>query len=470
MTQAAIRKLVADSIAATLEEVANITQRLMDQVLKHGSVQGTNDHKRKFDDRRNTTNNNYQNNYNNNNRYHQQQNRRQKTYRAYATTPNGNNSMAGNRPYDETVYKEWEDRMERAATTVSSLDAEQDSGNINRTQSMVTLNELSPQGTSSGSGPRCQVTILGGAEAQARFEVASKQSKDPPLLRVNTVESGKDNQGGSIEVPKIIIEAKNQEKEAVEAIPRRSSLCIVFDVYYDSHRPGQHVSDLAPFGGVDTKIRLFGVQSIVTNEFMLKNRGFSMMLLEHQDIVEEFCGPSRWKELSKESGDSRGSSNLLAVDFVFVAVGSLGEVPFSEKDRVLRGQSFPHLSCKFKFKYSRVMEGLPRCAKLQRSANTLSWEEAMILYCRRSIIEDSRLAKETNRLCGEVVEERAQFIQELDALLERLVPEKMVEFLRETQSKDTERMLQLQISGRESELRAREKEIFIRKLKGVVSF
>ncbi|GJR16241.1 putative ribonuclease H-like domain-containing protein [Tanacetum coccineum] len=34
---------------------------------------------------------------------------------------------------DETVYKEWEDRMERAATTASSLDAEQDSGNINRT-------------------------------------------------------------------------------------------------------------------------------------------------------------------------------------------------------------------------------------------------------------------------------------------------------------------------------------------------
>ncbi|GJV16694.1 putative ribonuclease H-like domain-containing protein [Tanacetum coccineum] len=45
---------------------------------------------------------------------------------------------------DETVYKEWEDRMERAATTASSLEAEQDSGNINRTQSMVTLNESLP--------------------------------------------------------------------------------------------------------------------------------------------------------------------------------------------------------------------------------------------------------------------------------------------------------------------------------------
>ncbi|GKC14445.1 hypothetical protein Tco_1011227, partial [Tanacetum coccineum] len=55
---------------------------------------------------------------------------------------------------DETVYKEWEDRIERAATTDSSLDAEQDSGNINRTQSMATLNESFPQGTDSGSGPR----------------------------------------------------------------------------------------------------------------------------------------------------------------------------------------------------------------------------------------------------------------------------------------------------------------------------
>ncbi|GKB82853.1 putative ribonuclease H-like domain-containing protein [Tanacetum coccineum] len=58
---------------------------------------------------------------------------------------------------DETVYKEWKDEMERAATTASSLEAEQDSGNINRTQSMATLNESFPQGTDSGSGPRIGV-------------------------------------------------------------------------------------------------------------------------------------------------------------------------------------------------------------------------------------------------------------------------------------------------------------------------
>ncbi|GJX54358.1 putative ribonuclease H-like domain-containing protein [Tanacetum coccineum] len=58
---------------------------------------------------------------------------------------------------DETIYKECEDKMERASTTASSLEAEQDS------------------------------------EAQTRFEVASKSSNDPPLSRVNTLRSGEDN-------------------------------------------------------------------------------------------------------------------------------------------------------------------------------------------------------------------------------------------------------------------------------------
>ncbi|GJV62260.1 reverse transcriptase domain-containing protein [Tanacetum coccineum] len=77
-----------------IEEAITITQRLMDQVTKHNSMQGTNDHKRKFDDRR-TFNNNYQNNRNNNNDnrnndHYQQQNRRKETVRAYAATPTKN--------------------------------------------------------------------------------------------------------------------------------------------------------------------------------------------------------------------------------------------------------------------------------------------------------------------------------------------------------------------------------------------
>ncbi|GKC91265.1 reverse transcriptase domain-containing protein, partial [Tanacetum coccineum] len=43
---------VTASKPQTLEEAITITRRLMDQVTKHNSVQGTNDHKRKFNDRR----------------------------------------------------------------------------------------------------------------------------------------------------------------------------------------------------------------------------------------------------------------------------------------------------------------------------------------------------------------------------------------------------------------------------------
>ncbi|GKD79828.1 reverse transcriptase domain-containing protein [Tanacetum coccineum] len=75
----------------------------MDQVTKHNSVQGTNDHKRKFDDRITFTNNNYQNNHNNNNNNRnndnqQQQNRRQETVRAYAATPTKNSRYTGSLP------------------------------------------------------------------------------------------------------------------------------------------------------------------------------------------------------------------------------------------------------------------------------------------------------------------------------------------------------------------------------------
>ncbi|GJZ66419.1 hypothetical protein Tco_0623115 [Tanacetum coccineum] len=47
---------------------------------------------------------------------------------------------------DEVVYEEWNDRVERATITAASLDAEQASGNINRTQSTTMPNVPLPQG------------------------------------------------------------------------------------------------------------------------------------------------------------------------------------------------------------------------------------------------------------------------------------------------------------------------------------
>nr|GEX96668.1 reverse transcriptase domain-containing protein [Tanacetum cinerariifolium] len=88
----------------TLEEAINIAQRLMDQVTNHNSIQGTNDHKRKFEDKRNiSSNNSYHNNYqnirnNHANDFRQQKNRRQETVRSYAATPTEKHGYTGNHP------------------------------------------------------------------------------------------------------------------------------------------------------------------------------------------------------------------------------------------------------------------------------------------------------------------------------------------------------------------------------------
>nr|GFA38366.1 hypothetical protein [Tanacetum cinerariifolium] len=59
----------------------------------------------------------------------------------------------------DAINEAMDGSLERAATIASSLKAEQDSGNINKTQSKATLNEPSFIGTISGSGPRCQETM-----------------------------------------------------------------------------------------------------------------------------------------------------------------------------------------------------------------------------------------------------------------------------------------------------------------------
>nr|GEW15992.1 reverse transcriptase domain-containing protein [Tanacetum cinerariifolium] len=119
----------------TLEEAINIAQRLMDQVTKHNSIQGTNDHKQKFEDKRNiSSNNNYRNNYQNirNNRMNdsrQQQNRRPETFRSYAATPTENRGYTGNHPLCQRCskdrpsmlapgnYVQWKSRIKRYIDT-----------------------------------------------------------------------------------------------------------------------------------------------------------------------------------------------------------------------------------------------------------------------------------------------------------------------------------------------------------------
>ncbi|GJR23425.1 hypothetical protein Tco_0971952 [Tanacetum coccineum] len=119
------------------------------------------------------------------------------------------------------------------------------------------------------------------------------------------------------------------------------------------------------------------------------------------------------------------------------------------------------------------MAALPICDELHNSARSLDWESQFILRCRSEIAEDLRLAREINALCARVttiVDQRERFVDELDMLAGRHVPDKMADFMKQVQSKDNLNLLQLQIIRREFEPRAQEKGIFIEKLKGNLDF
>ncbi|GJT88295.1 hypothetical protein Tco_1070012 [Tanacetum coccineum] len=97
---------------------------------------------------------------------------------------------------DEAVNEKMDDSLVSAATTASSLEAEHDSGNINKFQSKATPNEPSSPGTSLG-GPRNQETIWD-TIAQTRSKNVSKLSNDPLLTRVLNLETIKTTQANEI--------------------------------------------------------------------------------------------------------------------------------------------------------------------------------------------------------------------------------------------------------------------------------
>ncbi|GJW21249.1 hypothetical protein Tco_0031871 [Tanacetum coccineum] len=89
---------------------------------------------------------------------------------------------------NEVVYEEWDDKVERATTTVASLDAAQASGNITKTQFMEIPNVPFPQGICVCASPRCQ-KATGGSIAQTRSKRVPTHPYDSPLPRVNTLGS-----------------------------------------------------------------------------------------------------------------------------------------------------------------------------------------------------------------------------------------------------------------------------------------
>ncbi|GJR17643.1 retrovirus-related pol polyprotein from transposon TNT 1-94 [Tanacetum coccineum] len=131
---------------------------------------------------------------------------------------------------DEAVYEEMDESLERATTTATGLDAEQDRGNISKTQSKATPNEPSSIGTSLGGSPRRQDTI-GDTIAQT----SSLPGKHKDCSSIGDYKSEKESQ-----------EAREKEKEDASKQGRK-----IHNINVDEDITLDNVHDADMFGVYD---------------------------------------------------------------------------------------------------------------------------------------------------------------------------------------------------------------------------
>ncbi|GJR73316.1 retrovirus-related pol polyprotein from transposon TNT 1-94 [Tanacetum coccineum] len=200
---------------------------------------------------------------------------------------------------DEAVHKELGDSLVRAATTASSLEAEQDSGNINKTQSKATPNESSSLRTTSGGGLRCQ-EIMGDTIAQTRFENVSKHSNDSVLARGFLILRDK----GPLKIYEIVvlkrIESSDYEESLGEDASKQRELLPLIQI--DINYPVSTAGDATTVSAVTTTATITTIDDITLAQALMEIK--STKPKEKGDkgkgILIELVKPMRRKILSAD--------------------------------------------------------------------------------------------------------------------------------------------------------------------------
>ncbi|GJT67525.1 hypothetical protein Tco_1019005 [Tanacetum coccineum] len=131
---------------------------------------------------------------------------------------------------DEAVHKELGDSLVRATTTASSLEVEQDSGNITKTRSKATPNKSGSHRTNSGGGPRCQET-MGDTIAQIRVldlentKTTQQNEIDSLKRRVKKLEQKKRSRTHKLKrlrkvgaTARVVVKGVNERSNVVEEV------------------------------------------------------------------------------------------------------------------------------------------------------------------------------------------------------------------------------------------------------------
>ncbi|GKB72223.1 hypothetical protein Tco_0933635 [Tanacetum coccineum] len=167
----------------------------------------------------------------------------------------------------KTVYKEWEDRMERAATTASSYDAEQDS------------------------------------DAQTRFETASKQSNDPPLSRGYILGSREDSMK-LLELMKLCtklsnlfwattkIKTVNEEHQIQALVDKKKVIITESSIRSDLHLEDADGTDCLPTTTIFEELARMGAKTTAWNKFSSTMASAIICLATNQNLICPIPHPS----------------------------------------------------------------------------------------------------------------------------------------------------------------------------------
>nr|GEY61549.1 hypothetical protein [Tanacetum cinerariifolium] len=162
---------------------------------------------------------------------------------------------------DETVYKEWDDIIERATITVASLDATQDNGNILKTQSMTMPNVPLPRRISTCGSLRCQETM---GVLLLRLGLRGQGSSFGDKLKA-------DEESIWYCYTKLIMKVKKLEKNVRSNQARRKTKIIVSDDEEDSKdssKQGRMIEDI----DLDARITLVTPTKVSSQEYQLKDQ------------------------------------------------------------------------------------------------------------------------------------------------------------------------------------------------------
>ncbi|GKE64627.1 hypothetical protein Tco_1518788, partial [Tanacetum coccineum] len=287
--------------------------------------------------------------------------------------------------------------------------AEQDSGNIDKTRSKETLNEPNPQGTGSGSGPRCQDT-MGDTIAQTRSENVSKLSNDPLLAGVNTPQSGEDSMKLKEFCTKLqqrVLDVENTKTSRAQEIASLKLRVINLGDQEDASKQGRKFNDInkdAEITLVDETQRRYG------DDLMFDTSD----LASEEVFVTEQGVPGSKKD---DVVSTAGVAITISAAAITVKVRDKGKGKMVEPEKPMKKKELIRLdeeiASKLQAEFDEEVRLAREKAEKEEETNIVSWDNVQAMIDADYQMAQQMQAEEQEKLS---IEEKSKlFVQLLEA-------------------------------------------------------